>query len=68
MHEPLTSREQQVAALLADGLAYREIAARLGCRPATVESHVRHLRAKLGRGRVGIAVWVTERRMRGEVG
>ena len=63
-HEPLTPRELEVAALLADGLAYREIAARLGCRPATVENHVRHIRAKLGMNRCRIAVWVTERRMR----
>lgn len=44
----LTAREREVAALAADGLANKEIAARLHCSIRTVESHVAQARAKLG--------------------
>ncbi|WP_191906585.1 helix-turn-helix transcriptional regulator [Microbacterium lushaniae] len=44
----LTSRETQVARLVADGRANKEIAAVLGISVRTVEEHVARIRAKLG--------------------
>lgn len=43
----LTTRELEVARLIAAGLPNREIAERLGLRPRTVETHVTNIRAKL---------------------
>ncbi|EWC62213.1 putative protein kinase [Actinokineospora spheciospongiae] len=58
----LTAREAEVAALVAEGLTDREIAERLGIAPRTAETHVAHVRAKLGvRGRAQIAAWVAGR-------
>jgi pimeloyl-ACP methyl ester carboxylesterase/DNA-binding CsgD family transcriptional regulator len=55
---PLTPREVQVADLIADGLTNSEIARNLGVSVRTVDSHVEHLRTKLGvRARAQIAVW-----------
>ena len=55
---PLTAREEEVAALVAEGLTNAEIAARLGLAPKTVDAHVEHIRNKLGvRSRAQIAVW-----------
>ena len=45
---PLTLREQQVVALVADGLSNKAIAARLGVSTRTVEGHVNHVFTKLG--------------------
>ena len=42
-----TSREIEVLQLISDGLANREIGARLFLSEETVKSHVRHLLAKL---------------------
>jgi DNA-binding CsgD family transcriptional regulator len=54
----LTARELQVADLIADGLTNANIAETLGVSVRTVDSHVEHLRAKLGvRSRAQIAVW-----------
>jgi DNA-binding CsgD family transcriptional regulator len=54
----LTAREGQVADLIADGLTNSEIAQKLGVSVRTVDSHVEHLRTKLGvRARAQIAVW-----------
>ncbi|MGO1050232.1 response regulator [Crossiella sp. CA198] len=44
----LTTREQQVAELVAHGLSNQEIAERLFLSPLTVKSHVSHAMTKLG--------------------
>jgi DNA-binding CsgD family transcriptional regulator len=44
--DPLTSREREVAALLAEALSNRQIATRLVLSQRTVESHVRSILAK----------------------
>ncbi|RKS08147.1 DNA-binding NarL/FixJ family response regulator [Nocardiopsis sp. Huas11] len=44
----LTRRQAQVLALMATGLANREIAGRLGIRPHTVKNHVQSILGKLG--------------------
>ncbi len=48
MAEPLSERETEVLSLVAEGLANKEIAARLGISEHTVRFHVRALLAKLG--------------------
>ena len=56
---PLTRRERQVAALLAQGLSNREIAGRLVISQRTAESHVEHILTKLGfTSRAQAAAWV----------
>jgi non-specific serine/threonine protein kinase len=66
MSPKLTERERQVAALVAEGLTNKEIAARLVISPRTVQGHVEHLLAKLGfTSRAMIAAWVVEQ-VRGE--
>jgi pimeloyl-ACP methyl ester carboxylesterase/DNA-binding CsgD family transcriptional regulator len=55
---PLTARELQVADLIADGLTNADIARTLGVSVRTVDTHVEHVRTKLGvRARTQIAVW-----------
>jgi pimeloyl-ACP methyl ester carboxylesterase/DNA-binding CsgD family transcriptional regulator len=62
---PLTDREIEVAALVADGLTNQAIAGRLSVAPRTAEAHVENIRRKLGvRSRAQIAAWVTEHRLR----
>jgi DNA-binding NarL/FixJ family response regulator len=57
----LTTREREVATLLADGLSNRDIATRLVVSEMTVEVHVKHILNKLGfRSRSQVAVWVAE--------
>jgi predicted ATPase len=52
-----------VAALIAEGLTNREVAARLVVAERTVFRHVEHILAKLGfRSRTQVAAWVVERR------
>jgi two-component system, NarL family, response regulator LiaR len=46
--EPLTAREQQVLALIAEGLSNKRIARQLGVSEKTVKTHVGHVLAKLG--------------------
>jgi len=54
----LTTREREVALLVADGLANRAIADRLTVSERTVETHVRNLLAKLGlTNRTQVAAW-----------
>jgi len=55
---PLTRREQEVAALVAQGLSNAQIAAMLVISARTVETHVQHIMDKLGfRTRAQIAAW-----------
>jgi pimeloyl-ACP methyl ester carboxylesterase/DNA-binding CsgD family transcriptional regulator len=55
---PLTARELQVADLIADGFTNAAIARTLGVSVRTVDTHVEHVRTKLGvRARAQIAVW-----------
>ncbi len=62
----LTSRELEVAALVAEGLTNQAIARRLAVAPRTAEAHVENIRRKLEvRSRAQIAAWVTEYRLRG---
>jgi predicted ATPase/DNA-binding CsgD family transcriptional regulator len=54
----LTARERQVAALVAEGLSNRDIAARLVISARTAETHVQHIMVKLGlAARAQIAAW-----------
>ena len=54
----LTKREREVAAYVAEGLTNRDIADRLVISDRTVESHVEHIRNKLGvRSRAQVATW-----------
>src|SRR6267154_2068991 len=46
--ESLTPREKEVLRLMAEGVASREIASRLGISYTTVRTHIRSLGAKLG--------------------
>ncbi len=56
---PLTARESEVAALVADGLSNKAIAGRLFVSERTVESHVRSVLGKLGyANRTEIVAWV----------
>jgi len=45
---PLTNREREILALLADGLGNKQIAARLGISPNTVKTHLELLFEKIG--------------------
>lgn len=61
--DPLTPREREVTALIADGLTNRQIAERLVLSERTAQNHVQHVLTKLGLPNRGqIAVWVTRRR------
>jgi non-specific serine/threonine protein kinase len=60
----LTRREREVAALVAQGLTNREIAARLVVTVPTASTHVVHILNKLGfRSRAQIAAWAAEQRL-----
>jgi DNA-binding CsgD family transcriptional regulator/tetratricopeptide (TPR) repeat protein len=59
---PLSSRELEVARLVAEGLSNREIAGRLHLSERTAESHVKHICDKLGfNSRSQVAAWVAGR-------
>ncbi|MEE6164577.1 MULTISPECIES: protein kinase domain-containing protein [unclassified Mycolicibacterium] len=59
----LTRRENEVAALIAEGKTNKEIAAKLLIARRTVEAHIEHILGKLGFvSRTQIAVWVVEQR------
>jgi DNA-binding CsgD family transcriptional regulator/tetratricopeptide (TPR) repeat protein len=58
----LTTREREVATLIAQGKSTREIAEELVVSERTVESHVAHMMFKLGvHSRSQIALWAVER-------
>jgi DNA-binding CsgD family transcriptional regulator/tetratricopeptide (TPR) repeat protein len=60
---PLTRRECEVAAHVADGLTNKQIAALLHISERTAESHVQHILTKLGfTNRAQIAAWATANR------
>ncbi len=57
-----TPRELEIAALVAEGLSNKAIAAELVISPATVARHIANLMLKLGfRSRAQIAAWITDR-------
>jgi DNA-binding CsgD family transcriptional regulator len=61
--ESLTSREREIAGLMADGRSNREIAERLVITEGTVEVHAKHILSKLGfRSRTQVASWVADHR------
>jgi non-specific serine/threonine protein kinase len=63
----LTRREQEVAALVAQGKSNKGIAATMVISRRTVESHVDHILAKLGfTSRSQIAAWFTKQEIAGE--
>jgi predicted ATPase/DNA-binding CsgD family transcriptional regulator len=58
-HPTLTPREHEIAELVAEGLSNATIAEKLVISPRTVESHVDHIKRKLGLDARGkIIVWV----------
>ena len=59
----LSRREEEVAALIVEGLSNREIAARLYLSERTVDNHVHHILDKLGfDSRVQVAGWLLARK------
>jgi DNA-binding CsgD family transcriptional regulator len=59
---PLTSREVEIAALVANGLSNKEIARRIAVSKRTVDAHVDHIFAKLGiSSRVQLTLWLRDR-------
>lgn len=55
---PLSPRETEIAALVADGAGNRDIARRLQLSLRTVENHVRHIMLKTEQtSRTGVAAW-----------
>jgi DNA-binding CsgD family transcriptional regulator len=64
---PLTDRELEVAALVADGLTNKEVAARLRLSVRTAENHVLNVMNKLGLdNRAQVAAWFTRTRSSAE--
>jgi DNA-binding CsgD family transcriptional regulator len=58
----LTSREREIASLIADGRSNHEIAERLVITEGTVEVHVKHILSKLGfRSRTQVASWFADK-------
>src|SRR5438105_11864140 len=60
---PLTRREWEIVQLVADGLTNREIGATLFIAESSVDTHLMHVREKLGfHSRAEITRWTTNRR------
>uniref|UniRef100_UPI000A9BE898 response regulator transcription factor n=1 Tax=Streptomyces graminilatus TaxID=1464070 RepID=UPI000A9BE898 len=58
---PLTRREREVAALIAEGMTNRQIAAALSLSPRTADRHVENILTKLDLcRRTQIAAWWTQ--------
>ncbi|HEY3651237.1 MAG TPA: LuxR C-terminal-related transcriptional regulator [Streptosporangiaceae bacterium] len=58
----LTSREWEIAGLVAEGLSNREIAGRLVISKRTVDAHIEHIYGKIGvSSRVRLASWLRTR-------
>jgi ATP/maltotriose-dependent transcriptional regulator MalT len=56
--DPLTGREREIAALVAQGLSNKQIAERLFVSERTAQNHVQHILTKLGLPNRGqVAVW-----------
>ncbi len=63
---PLTAREQEVAALVAEGLTNKEVATRLRLSVRTAENHLLNVMNKLGLdNRAQVAAWFTRTRSTG---
>ena len=63
----LTEREEEVAALVAEGLSNRAIAKTLVISVATAEVHVKRILSKLGfKSRAQVAAWAAEKRVSSE--
>jgi DNA-binding NarL/FixJ family response regulator len=61
---PLTRREKEVAALVAQGWTNRQIATELSISEHTVAAHVANIRKKLGlRSRSQLSDWVAKQRL-----
>ena len=61
--EPLTAREQQVAAAIARGLSNKQIGAEFGISHETVKRHLASIYSKLALpGRVALAIHVVQSR------
>ena len=59
----LTSREVQIASLVASGMTNRQIAGKLFIAERTADAHVEHIKNKLGfRSRLEIARWADQRK------
>ncbi len=59
---PLTCREVEIAALVANGLSNKEIAQHMMISKRTVDAHVDHIFAKLGiSSRVQLTLWLRDR-------
>jgi DNA-binding CsgD family transcriptional regulator len=64
---PLTDREMEVAALVAEGLTNKEVATRLRLSVRTAENHVLNVMNKLGLdNRAQVAAWFTRSRPTGD--
>ena len=62
--DPLTRREREIAALVAEGLSNRQIAERLFVSERTAQNHVQHILTKLGLPNRGqVAVWYERARV-----
>lgn len=62
----LTSRETEIARLVADGLSNRAVAAQLGLKESTVKGYLSHIYERLqisgpGSKRVGLSRWFISR-------